>query len=122
MYTTISVGTRVRVERDETRYPSRGTWPRFRGKTGTVVEINEDRKRPHLTEYGVVFTKVSVPSSPNARRALRWKATDVFWFKAYELCATGSERRSDAGSTRSRCGDTGEAPGTPRNEVAHACR
>lgn len=50
----MNVGDRVRIERDETRHPSRGTWPWFRGKTGTVVEINRDRKRPHLTEYGVV--------------------------------------------------------------------
>ena len=32
--------------------PSKGTWPQFRGRTGTVVEIN-------LGEYGVVFGKAS---------------------------------------------------------------
>lgn len=30
-------GQQVRVERDETRWPSRGSWPRYRGKTGTIV-------------------------------------------------------------------------------------
>ncbi len=54
----VNVGDRVRIERDETRYPSKGTWPRFRGRVGTVVEINADRQRPHLTEYGVAFGKV----------------------------------------------------------------
>jgi ribosomal protein L21E len=44
----MNIGDRVRIERDETRYPSKGTWPRFRGKTGTVVEIN-------LGEYGVAI-------------------------------------------------------------------
>jgi len=34
------VGDRVRIERDETRYPPRGTWPRFRGRRGTVVATN----------------------------------------------------------------------------------
>jgi ribosomal protein L21E len=36
----LNVGDRVKIQRDETRYPSKGTWPQFRGKTGTVVEIN----------------------------------------------------------------------------------
>jgi len=58
----VNVGDQVRVERAETRYPSKGTWPRFRGRTGTVVEINRDRKRPHLIEYGVVFGKVRNPN------------------------------------------------------------
>jgi len=69
------VGDRVRVERDETRYPCRGTWPQFRGRTGTVVEVNADRQRPHLTEYGVSFTK----------RDRAWA-----WFKVYELTVIGT--------------------------------
>ncbi len=114
MNTPISVGTRVRVGRDEAQHPSRGTWPRFRGKTGTVVEINEDRKRPHLTEYGVVFGKVRTPRS-NGSIAM----ADAVWFKAYELRALVSQRRSVTGCTPSRGDDTGGASGSLRNEVAH---
>lgn len=77
----MNVGDRARIERDETRYPSRGTWPWFRGKTGTVVEINRDRKRPHLTEYGVVF---------GAGRALYRHG--VTWFKPYELSTLAAVR------------------------------
>jgi len=77
----VNVGDQVRVERDETRYPSKGTWPRFRGRTGTVVEINRDRKRPHLIEYGVVFGKVRNPNE-NGSIAMGAKTT---WFKLYEL-------------------------------------
>ncbi|MGV0811744.1 hypothetical protein ABQF34_07245 [Mycolicibacterium boenickei] len=81
---TPEVGARVRIERDETRYPSRGTWPQFRGKTGTVVEVNHDRKRPHLTEYGVIFGKVW--PRPDRPGVLRWSGDDtITWFKAYEL-------------------------------------
>ena len=64
----LRVGSRVRVERDETLYPSRGTWPQFRGKTGTVVEVNRAGRGP--TEYGVGFGKATRASA---------------WFKAYEL-------------------------------------
>jgi len=64
----LTVNTKVRIQRDETRHPSRGTWPRFRGKAGTIIEVNRARKG--ATEYGVSFTK--------ARR------TDA-WFKSYEL-------------------------------------
>ena len=48
------VGDRVRIERDEAMHPSRGTWRQWRGRTGTVVAINTDR-RPVATEYGVTF-------------------------------------------------------------------
>ncbi len=77
------VGARVRVERDETRYPSRGTWPWFRGRTGTVVEINVDGKRPHLTEYGVIFgaTRRRPDGSLHGAGA-------VTWFKGYEVRPT----------------------------------
>ena len=49
---SIDIGDRVVIERDETRYRSKGTWPQFRGRTGTVVQIN-------LGEYGVAFGKVT---------------------------------------------------------------
>jgi len=57
------VADRVRIERDETGHPCKGTWPQFRGRTGTVVEINHDRKRPHLTEWAAVLA-----SGPTERR------------------------------------------------------
>ena len=56
------VGDPVRIERDEKLYPSEGTWPQFHGRTGTVDEVNRDRERPHLTEYGVTFGKVRNPT------------------------------------------------------------
>jgi hypothetical protein len=88
-----AVGDRVRIERDETRYPSRGTWPQFRGRTGTVIEVNEDRKRPHLTEYGVVF------GATRKRPDGSLHGDDVTtWFKAHETSATALPRRDDGSS------------------------
>ena len=55
----MTVGDRVRIERDETLYPSKGAWPQFLGRTGTIIEVNVDRKRPRLTEFGVSFGKVT---------------------------------------------------------------
>ncbi|BBY43253.1 KOW domain-containing RNA-binding protein [Mycolicibacterium celeriflavum] len=79
----MKVGDRVRIERDENRYLSKGTWLQFRGQTGTVVEINEDRKRPHLTEYGVAFGRV------RRRPDGSLHGDDVTtWFKPYELVVT----------------------------------
>jgi hypothetical protein len=63
-----SVGDRVVVKRDETLYPPKGTWARFRGKTGTVETINPDPKHPNLTEYAVAL-----------------KGDGLTWFKASEL-------------------------------------
>ena len=76
----ITVGSRVRIERDETRYPSKGTWPQFRGKTGTVVEIN-------LGEYGVVFGKARSPR-PNGSIAM----AEAVWFQPHEIRALAPER------------------------------
>jgi hypothetical protein len=73
----VNVGDRVRIERDETRYPSKGTWPQFRGKTGTIVEIN-------LGEYGVCFGKVW--PRPDRPGVYRWGGDDSpTWFQPYEL-------------------------------------
>lgn len=84
MTAVVAVGSRVRIERDETRHPSKGTWPRFRGKTGTVVEVSEDRKRPHLTEYAVIFGRVKPRA--DGRGAFAWSGNEsVTWFKAHEL-------------------------------------
>src|SRR5262245_910031 len=34
------VGQHGRVERDEEQWPSKGTWPRYRGRTGWVASVN----------------------------------------------------------------------------------
>ncbi|WP_197283483.1 hypothetical protein [Mycobacterium sp. Marseille-P9652] len=75
----LTVGERVRIERDQTRYPTKGTWPQFRGKTGTIIEVNAEIKRPHLTEYAVAFGSVS--RRPNGSLA----GGDTAWFRVYEV-------------------------------------
>jgi hypothetical protein len=85
----VNVGDRVRMERDETRYPSRGTWPQFRGRTGTVIEVNTDRRRPRLTEYGVVFG--ATRSRPDGSLA----GSGTTWFKAYEMQSLAPERTAE---------------------------
>lgn len=96
---TPTVGTRVRIERDETSYPSKGTWPQFRGRTGTVVEINEDRKRPHLTEYGVIFGKAK--ERPNRPGTFAWSGDESqTWFKAHEISVLASHRTVGSRFTR----------------------
>lgn len=104
------VGDRVRVERDETRYPSKGTWPQFRCRPGTVVEVNRDRKRPHLTEYGLVFAKVS----PRRDRPGKFNhGATVTWFKAHEITRLAPERPAERVSSR-------EASGAPEAAAAHS--
>jgi hypothetical protein len=78
----MNVGGRVRIERDETRYPSKGTWPQFRGKTGTVVEIN-------LGEIGVVFGKVK-PRHDGRGKFIRSGHEPITWFQSYELVPAGA--------------------------------
>jgi hypothetical protein len=89
----MNVGDRVRVERDETLHPSKGTWPRFRGRIGTVVEVNADRNHPHLTEYGVALGKVSART--DGRGAFNWDASLVAWFKAHEIVRVAPLRHGD---------------------------
>lgn len=86
------VGSRVHIERDETKYPSRGTWPQFRGRVGTVVEINQDRKRPHLTEYGVVFGKVRRPNQDGSIAG----GAETIWFKLYEIRGIAAQLNADS--------------------------
>jgi len=71
------VGNKVRLERDETKYPVRGSWARNRGKTATVVEINRAGKGP--TEYAVAFGRLT-PDEDG-----RYHTTDKTWFRAWEL-------------------------------------
>jgi hypothetical protein len=87
MFKTVwAVGDRVRIERDEKLYPSKGTWPQFRGKTGTIVEIN-------LGEYGVVIG--GVRPRTDGRGRFRWSGP-VTWFRDYELRTTGKASGSDS--------------------------
>lgn len=79
-----AVGTVVRIERDEVRFPSRGTWPEFAGRTGTVVEINDG-------EIGVVFGKVRRPR-PNGSIAM----AEAVWFQPTEIRALASQRAVSA--------------------------
>jgi hypothetical protein len=102
----MNVGDRVKIGRDETRFPSRGTWPRFRGKTGTVVEINYDHQRPHLTEYGVQFGKVRKPHSRTGSIVSGSEVTT--WFKSDEIRGLAPQRPTDSGESTSEGSRTGE--------------
>ncbi len=78
-----TVGDRVRIERDETRWPSKGTWPQFRGKTGVIVQVNVDRRRPRLTEYGVALGWVAPRT--DGRTQFSWDPKSLAWFKVHEM-------------------------------------
>jgi hypothetical protein len=79
----VKVGSHVLIERDEELYPSKGSWPQFRGRRGTVVSVNADHALPHLTEYGVSFGWVAPRA--DGRGAVSYTPRDVVWFKDYEL-------------------------------------
>jgi hypothetical protein len=65
----VKIGTKVRVERDEVKYPPKGTWRNYRGKTGTVTGTSHG-------EVGVVFcTDKSFTTDMRADA----------WFQRYEL-------------------------------------
>jgi hypothetical protein len=69
--TVIRVGQPVVAERDEVRYPPRGTWERYRGRRGTVVSINaRDR------EVGVNWEQGDRPVEDMRADS---------WFKPWEL-------------------------------------
>lgn len=81
---SINVGDRVVIERDEKQYPSKGTWSGWRGRTGTVVEINDD-------EYGVVFGKVK--ERVNRPGTFAWSGDESqTWFKRYEISVLTPQR------------------------------
>lgn len=101
------VGDVVRVERDESRYPSRGTWPQFRGRVGTVVEVNRDSKRPHLTEYGVVFEQVAEREDRPGNYV--YSSFSVTWFKIYELTICTASEMHRGRRNRGRRTDPSEA-------------
>jgi len=102
----ITVGDAVVIERDETRYPPKGTWPRFRGRVVTVVEIN-------LGEYGVALGK-TLPAS--GRRGGSMKGGSVTWFQPYELRITSRTVAPLAGDERTQ---TLLLIDSPREAMAH---
>ncbi|QFG08633.1 hypothetical protein PBI_VANISOA_52 [Mycobacterium phage Vanisoa] len=63
----MKVGTRVTVERDETKYPSGRVWRQFAGRHGVITTVV---RGVGPVEYGVAFSKSG--------------DTDAY-FKAYEL-------------------------------------
>ncbi|MQA14218.1 MAG: hypothetical protein GEV09_08610 [Pseudonocardiaceae bacterium] len=83
------VGGRVRIERDEQLYPSKGSWPRYRGRTGTVVELNPTPTRTAPPEIGVSFN-----ATPR---------TDA-WFQPHELAQMGAlAAESDSDGLLAQC-------------------
>ena len=108
----LSPGARVRIDRDETLHPARGTWPQFRGRIGTVVEVNHDRTRPGRTEYGVVFGKVRYRSDRPGSVSAASGREPTTWFKAYELTpmgGAGSQRATDGRPAPTETNDLQEA-------------
>ena len=71
-----------------------GAWPQFLGRTGTIIEVNLDRKRPRLTEFGVSFGEVT-KALDGHRREFNWDAVDVAWFKAYEMAPLAAVRPAE---------------------------
>lgn len=60
--------------------PSRGTWPTYDGRPGTVTVVNE---QPGQTEYGVVLGRQVLQRRADGK-GFRG-ATNLVWFTADEL-------------------------------------
>jgi hypothetical protein len=71
--TGFRVGDVVKVQRDEIRYPPRGTWPRFKGRVGIVVTADN---------YG----EVGVSFKAGAEKWRQRMHADA-WFGPHELVA-----------------------------------
>jgi hypothetical protein len=98
---SFKVGERVRVERDESRWPSRGSWPKYRGRVGTVVRLNR-----RDGEIGVSFSN----RGPNATGV----ASTDSWFLPRELVPAGPpEGQQTVCGHRLGAADTGGAPDHP---------
>jgi hypothetical protein len=117
------VGDSVRIERDESRYPSKGTWPQVDGRTGTVVEINRDREHPERTEWGVAFGTVT--RRTDGRGAFNNTGV-VTWFKSYELVLIRREAAESqaerAGATPTVEARTCDRPGQPQRPGVRSSR
>jgi hypothetical protein len=93
------VGDRVLIERDETLYPSRGSWPRYRGKVGTVVQVNS-----RDDEIGVVLgAPVKVRTD---RPTMAYGDRTVVWFRPHELVGLGAASTDTPGNAAARLGPT----------------
>jgi hypothetical protein len=79
--TLFRVGDHVSVARDESRWPSRGTWPQFRGRTGIIVEIRGG-------EYGIEFG-TGPPPRPDGTSSARTEA----WFQRHGIRHPNLDRR-----------------------------
>lgn len=86
----VNIGDRVKIGRDEKKYPSKGTWPRFRDKTGTVVEFN-------MGEIGVVFGKVK-PRTDGRGKFIRSGHEPITWFLPREVTPLPAGKPSQPGS------------------------
>lgn len=62
------IGDRVKINRDLVQYPSKGCWPVYQGKRGTLISLN--RNGGGTAEYGVSFSNDD--------------GVDA-WFKRYEI-------------------------------------
>ncbi len=100
-----AIGDRVKIERDQKLYPSKGTWPQFRGRTGTVVQFN-------LGEIGVCFGKVWA-ASPKANRVLEWEADQVYWFQPYEVALSGPPKAATVAARSPRIAAEGNGAREP---------
>jgi len=78
---TFLVGDSIRVHRDETIRPSRGTWRRYREQCGFVVMVGDDE------EYGVILSTTRPPwrKDPGSEGQLSYDSAAVLWFREYEL-------------------------------------
>ena len=76
----MNVGDHIRVERDEKKYPSRGTWRRYSGKTGYICIVDE-------SSYGVVLTVTRPPWRKDSGREheLSYDSDAILWFRPHEL-------------------------------------
>ena len=93
------VGDYVKIERDETLYPSKGTWSSYRDKIGRIIvinfhEINPNfpRKEPYI-EWGVKFTA-------SGNESLHWfvehELTVIEKPKGFPLIKVHAERKAIA--------------------------
>lgn len=73
------VGDTVRIERDEKKYPSIGSWPKYRKKPGIVVILNEEDEEVGV-EVGAVLPRIR-----SDERGLQYSHEQVAWFKPHEL-------------------------------------
>jgi hypothetical protein len=74
--TVFVIGDRVRCERQE---PSRGTWPRYDGKTGVVTDVIQTIRERGSDDRLIAVGEVGV--------RLQGKAPTL-WFRASELVKT----------------------------------